>query len=93
MCKAGLVYATASEDMDSLTFGTPRLIRQLWSGATAASEKKGIRPMEFDLTIALEVSIMANPTSIESEIKTHTHMFTFVGCWPLPGTILLCSYA
>mmetsp|Transcript_10268 Transcript_10268/g.14086 ORF Transcript_10268/g.14086 Transcript_10268/m.14086 type:complete len:389 (-) Transcript_10268:158-1324(-) len=29
MAKAGLVYATGSEDMDALTFGTPVLIRHL----------------------------------------------------------------
>ena len=29
LCKAGKVYATASEDMDSITFGTPVLLRHL----------------------------------------------------------------
>jgi len=29
MCKAGLVYATATEDADALTFGTPILLRHL----------------------------------------------------------------
>jgi flap endonuclease-1 len=29
LCKAGRVYATATEDMDSLTLGTPILIRHL----------------------------------------------------------------
>lgn len=33
MCKDGLVYATATEDMDGLTFGSPRLIRNLSSGS------------------------------------------------------------
>ncbi|CAG2167418.1 unnamed protein product [Oppiella nova] len=32
LCKEGLVYATATEDMDALTFGSPRLIRNLTSG-------------------------------------------------------------
>lgn len=54
MCKHDLVYATASEDMDALTFGTPRLLRQLWAGATTAAEKKGTRPREFGLAVALE---------------------------------------
>ncbi|XP_054164803.1 flap endonuclease 1-like [Oppia nitens] len=31
LCKEGLVYATATEDMDGLTFGSPRLIRNLTS--------------------------------------------------------------
>uniref|UniRef100_A0A7S0ZF90 Flap endonuclease 1 n=1 Tax=Timspurckia oligopyrenoides TaxID=708627 RepID=A0A7S0ZF90_9RHOD len=47
LCKGGLVYAMASEDMDSLTLGTPRLVRQLWAGAGSSAEKKGVRPMEF----------------------------------------------
>eukprot|EP00172_Hildenbrandia_rubra_P001960 Plantae.Rhodophyta-Hildenbrandia_rubra.ctg2596.p1 GENE.Plantae.Rhodophyta-Hildenbrandia_rubra.ctg2596~~Plantae.Rhodophyta-Hildenbrandia_rubra.ctg2596.p1 ORF type:complete len:420 (+),score=83.62 Plantae.Rhodophyta-Hildenbrandia_rubra.ctg2596:117-1262(+) len=54
MAKAELVYATASEDMDSLTFGTPRLLRQLWAGATSTAAKKGVKPMEFSLNVALE---------------------------------------
>jgi flap endonuclease-1 len=29
LAKAGLVYATATEDMDSLTFGSPRLLRHM----------------------------------------------------------------
>ena len=35
MCKEDLVYAMASEDMDSLTFGTPRLTRNLMKPANA----------------------------------------------------------
>lgn len=33
MCKDGQVYAVATEDMDALTFGTPRLVRHLSSGS------------------------------------------------------------
>lgn len=29
MCKEGLVYGVATDDMDALTFGTPKLIRHL----------------------------------------------------------------
>jgi flap endonuclease-1 len=54
MCKGGLVYATATEDMDALTFGSTRLLRQLWAGATTTAEKKGTRPREFTLAVALE---------------------------------------
>jgi flap endonuclease-1 len=32
MCKQRLVYATASQDFDSLLFGTPRLVRNLSAG-------------------------------------------------------------
>ena len=35
MCKDGLVYAMASEDMDSLTFATPKLLRNLMKPANA----------------------------------------------------------
>ena len=34
LCKEGLVYGVATEDMDGLTFGTHRLIRHLSSGNT-----------------------------------------------------------
>lgn len=54
MCKGDLVYATATEDMDALTFGSTRLLRQLWAGATTTAEKKGTRPREFTLSVALE---------------------------------------
>ncbi|GAB0492685.1 hypothetical protein MMPV_003953 [Pyropia vietnamensis] len=53
MAKAGLVYAMASEDMDSLTFGAPLLIRQMWAGARTGADKKGVKPMTFNLEAAL----------------------------------------
>lgn len=46
LAKEGLVYAVATEDMDALTFGTPRLIRNLSSGA-------GDKVKEFDLNKSL----------------------------------------
>lgn len=33
LCKEGKVYAVATEDMDALTFATPRLVRHLSSGS------------------------------------------------------------
>ena len=48
--KAGLVYAVATEDMDALTFGTPRLLRNLM-----ASQSQNLNVSEFDLSKALEV--------------------------------------
>ncbi|KAA8491873.1 Flap endonuclease 1 [Porphyridium purpureum] len=54
LTKSGKVYATASEDMDALTFGTPRLIRQLWAGASTTAEKNKIRPVEISLDAALD---------------------------------------
>ena len=35
ICKAGLVYATGTEDMDALTFGTPLLLRHLQKAESA----------------------------------------------------------
>jgi hypothetical protein len=36
MAKAGVVYAAATEDMDCLTFGAPRLIRNLMASQVRA---------------------------------------------------------
>ena len=38
LAKAGKVYAAASEDMDTLTFGAPRLVRQNEAGVRAGLE-------------------------------------------------------
>lgn len=54
LVKHGLAYATASEDMDSLTFGTNKLIRQLYPGTAASASKKGVKPNEFTLQVALD---------------------------------------
>ena len=51
MAKAGIVYAMASEDTDSLTFGTPLLIRQKWAGARAGANKEGVKHMTFSLDV------------------------------------------
>lgn len=39
MCKDGLVYAVATEDMDALTFAAPRLVRYLCSGSTELTKE------------------------------------------------------
>lgn len=65
LCKGGLVYATATEDMDALTFGTTKLLRQLWAGATTTAEKKGLRPREFTLAVALEDLEMSMPQFVD----------------------------
>jgi flap endonuclease-1 len=44
LCRAGQVYATGTEDMDSLTFATPVLLRHL---NYAEAQKKPI--LEIDL--------------------------------------------
>lgn len=48
LAKKGVVYATATEDMDALTFGTPRLVRN----ATAAASRK-LDIIEVDLASVL----------------------------------------
>lgn len=48
--QAGLVYAVATEDMDALTFGAPRLLRHLM-----ASQSQNLPVAEFELAKALEV--------------------------------------
>merc|ERR1719229_1676877 len=51
LCKAGLVYATATEDMDALTFGTPRQVRHM----LASKERlKKFKIHEYNLANALE---------------------------------------
>jgi flap endonuclease-1 len=48
MVKAGVVYAAATEDMDVLTFGTPRVVRNLMAPVSANKD-----PTEYDLSVAL----------------------------------------
>lgn len=49
LCKSGKVYAVASEDMDSLTFGAPRFLRHLMDPSS-----KKIPVMEFEMAKVLE---------------------------------------
>lgn len=49
LCKDGLVYATSTEDMDALTFGTPRLVRNL-----TMAESRNLPIFEIDLEKVLE---------------------------------------
>lgn len=49
LAKADKVYAAASEDMDTLTFGAPRLVRKMW-----ASEAAKVPILEFSLPKVLE---------------------------------------
>lgn len=46
LCKANLVYAVLTEDMDILTFGSPRIIRNLFSNKST--------PFEIELSEILE---------------------------------------
>ena len=49
LARAGKVYAAASEDMDTLTFGAPRLVRRLW-----ASEASKTPILEINLEKILQ---------------------------------------
>ncbi|KAH6804243.1 5'-3' exonuclease family protein [Perilla frutescens var. frutescens] len=49
LCKAGKVYAVASEDMDSLAFGAPRLLRHFMDPTS-----KRIPVVEFEVLKVLE---------------------------------------
>ncbi|XP_027163993.1 flap endonuclease 1 [Coffea eugenioides] len=49
LCKSGKVYAVASEDMDSLTFGAPKFLRHLMDPSS-----KKIPVMEFEISKVLE---------------------------------------
>ena len=49
LCKAGLVYAAASEDMDTLCFSTPKLARNLMA---PSSQEKPILEFDFDKLLA-----------------------------------------
>ncbi|CAL0300164.1 unnamed protein product [Lupinus luteus] len=49
LCKAGKVYAVASEDMDSLTFGAPKFLRHLMDPSS-----KKVPVMEFEIEKILE---------------------------------------
>ena len=50
MCQSGMVYGVATDDMDALTFGTPKLIRHL--AAPGSSQKQTID--EYDMVTMLE---------------------------------------
>mmetsp|Transcript_7016 Transcript_7016/g.17148 ORF Transcript_7016/g.17148 Transcript_7016/m.17148 type:complete len:373 (-) Transcript_7016:111-1229(-) len=49
LCKKGLVYGTATEDMDALTFGSPVLLRHL-----TFSEARKLPVIEINLSMALK---------------------------------------
>ena len=51
MCQEGLVYGVATDDMDALTFGAPKLVRHLVAPGQG-SAKPGID--EYDMAALLE---------------------------------------
>lgn len=67
MCKEGYVYAVATEDMDALTFGTPKMIRNLM---TPASQNKDI--VEYELNKVLD--------GLEMDMDTFVDFCILCGC-------------
>ncbi|XP_021898828.1 flap endonuclease 1 [Carica papaya] len=49
LCKSGKIYAVASEDMDSLTFGAPRFLRHLMDPSS-----RKVPVMEFEIAKILD---------------------------------------
>lgn len=45
LCKDGKVYAVATEDMDALTFASPRLVRHLSSGSSDQAQEYNLEKM------------------------------------------------
>ena len=72
LARADKVYAAASEDMDTLTFGAPRLVRRLW-----ASEASKTPILEIDLSKVLSGASPGPPRAAPPQraraALTHTH--------------------
>lgn len=73
MAKAGLVYATGTEDMDALTFGTPKLVRNL-----TAAEARELPIVEIDLQKVLN--------ELDLTMEEFTDLCILLGC-DYTGTI------
>jgi len=64
MCKAGLVYATATEDMDAMTFGTCKQLRGLHHSESRKQPvkeftlKKALEQMEFTMDQFIDFCIL-----------------------------------
>ena len=63
LAKAGKVYAAASEDMDTLTFGSPRLVRRLWA---SEASKTPILAIDLDKALSGACAPPARPTAARS---------------------------
>jgi len=69
LCKEGKVYATATEDMDALTFGTTRLVRHM----LASQARQKVTPIhEFNLQEALD--------GLEMDMTTFIDLCILCGC-------------
>eukprot|EP00271_Cylindrocystis_brebissonii_P021589 TRINITY_DN7807_c0_g1_i1.p1 TRINITY_DN7807_c0_g1~~TRINITY_DN7807_c0_g1_i1.p1 ORF type:complete len:391 (-),score=76.70 TRINITY_DN7807_c0_g1_i1:325-1497(-) len=67
LCKAGKVYAVASEDMDSLTFGAPVFLRHLMEPSS-----RKIPVMEFEVAKVL--------SNLELTVEEFTDLCILLGC-------------
>lgn len=75
MVKAGKVYATATEDMDALTFGSPVLLRHM-----TFSEARKMPIQEFQLDSVLETMEMTRDEvilTVNSKINIY-NIFIFL---------------
>jgi flap endonuclease-1 len=52
LARKGKVYATATEDMDALTFRTPKLVRKLTFSQMKGKEKQMIMEIDFEAMLA-----------------------------------------
>lgn len=66
MVKSGIVYATATEDMDALTFGSPVLLRHM-----TFSEARKMPIQEFQLDSVLNSMEMSKDevTKLKNKLK------------------------
>jgi flap endonuclease-1 len=52
LARAGKVYATNTEDMDALTFRTPKLLRRMTFSGSGKSQKQTVVELDFEKVIA-----------------------------------------
>ena len=86
MCKEGLVYGVATEDMDALTFGASKVIRNLSSGS-------GEKVKEYDLSKVLEGLGLTHGQFIDLSILMGCdYCDTIKGIGPKKGLDLIKKY-
>jgi XPG I-region len=67
MCKADLVYGVATDDMDALTFGTPKLIRHLM----APGNQQKLTIDEFDVATMREGMQLTQVSNFNAMCRRH----------------------
>ena len=88
LCKKGLVYASATEDMDTLTFGTPLLARNLMKPASA-----DVPILQFDYAKACEELHLTREQFVDLCILCGCDYTDSVkGCGPVSALKLIQEY-